>query len=242
MKSSGFTLVEIAVVMVIIGVLIGGILKGTEMVRHMKVVETIGDIENIEKATLAFTEKYGAYPGDIAAQGRIRGCPVGGTNCLNGNENAVVGGTRGVDDTNWLSDVRGKSETVQFWKHLALEGLINKVNAGATTSIADFSWGDSHPAAPIGGGYDIYYDAWTTIDFDGHILRISLDSVSPGQPNGVLSPAQAAEIDRKLDNGNPGTGDIVADYGVNDNACKTFDVYDEGTNNTTCRLYFLLID
>lgn len=238
-SSSGFTTVEIAVILVIVGLLIGGILKGTEIVRHMKVVETIGDIENIEKATLAFTEKYGAYPGDMAAVGRVPGCAA--PNCINGNENAVVGGTRGVDDTVWTSDVRNKSETVQFWKHLALEGLINKVNSGATINPADFSWGDSHPAAPVGGGYDIFYDPRTTIGFDGHIMRISLDSVSPGAPSGVVDPSQAADIDRKIDDGNPGTGDIVADYGVQDNGCKTFNVYDEGSS-TACRLYFLLID
>ena len=104
------------------------------------------------------------------------------------------------------------------------------------------SWGDSHPAAPVGGGYDIFYDPRTTIGFDGHILRISADAVSPGAPIGVLTPSQAAEIDRKIDDGSPARGDIVADYCVNDNDCKTFEVYDENNSSAICRLYFLLID
>lgn len=238
-KQAGFTLVEIAVVMVIVGFLIGGILQGREMIKNAQVTRTISDARGIQVLTTQFEDKYGYMPGDFDALNRISGCESGNANsCLGGNGNGSVGGFRGVDDVAWRTVVTGRSETLQFWKHLALANFITTVDA--SSDFSTLAWSESHPAAAVGGGYEFYYDALTTIGFAGHILRLSLDGVAPtGGMVGVLTPDQAAQIDRKMDDGMAGSGKVFADYGVNSNACKTNDLYNEGAS-ATCILYFVL--
>lgn len=61
---AGFTLVEIAIVMVIIGLLIGGILKGQGMIRNAKVKRVVKQADELRAAVMSFYDKYGVYPGD----------------------------------------------------------------------------------------------------------------------------------------------------------------------------------
>ena len=63
-SEAGFTLVEIAIVMVIIGLLVGGVLKGTAMIENAKTKSLIKDIEGLRIATITFLDRYGMYPGD----------------------------------------------------------------------------------------------------------------------------------------------------------------------------------
>ena len=61
---AGFTLVEIAIVMVIIGLLIGGVLKGQAMIENAKVKRVVKQADEIRAAVMTFYDKYGVYPGD----------------------------------------------------------------------------------------------------------------------------------------------------------------------------------
>ena len=63
-NQKGFTLVEIAIVMVIIGLLIGGILKGQEMINNAKVKRVVKQADEMRAAVMTFYDKYGQYPGD----------------------------------------------------------------------------------------------------------------------------------------------------------------------------------
>jgi prepilin-type N-terminal cleavage/methylation domain-containing protein len=87
--SSGFTLVEIAIVMVIIGLLVGGILKGQAMIDNAKVKRVTEDMEGLRAATFAFLDRYGMYPGDENAAA----IPPGDGN--DGNNNGLFNETDG---------------------------------------------------------------------------------------------------------------------------------------------------
>jgi prepilin-type N-terminal cleavage/methylation domain-containing protein len=63
-NQAGFTLVEIAIVMVIIGLLIGGILKGQAMIQNAKVKRVVKQADELRAAIMSFYDKYGVYPGD----------------------------------------------------------------------------------------------------------------------------------------------------------------------------------
>jgi len=63
-NQKGFTLVEIAIVMVIIGLLIGGVLKGQEMINNAKVKRVVKQADELRAAVMTFYDKYGQYPGD----------------------------------------------------------------------------------------------------------------------------------------------------------------------------------
>ena len=65
-KQSGFTLIEIAIVLVIIGLLLGGVLKGQEMINNGKIKRAINDVNGISAAYYSYLDRYAAFPGDDA--------------------------------------------------------------------------------------------------------------------------------------------------------------------------------
>lgn len=236
-NQSGFTLVELAIVMIIIGLLIGGVLKGQELVNNARVTATIKLIESVGAASMGFKDRYGLMPGDVAAT-KVPGCGVGNTNnCVGGDENGSVGGVLGVDDVAWtsfLGTAGMRMETTQFWKHLSLTNFMGGVDPTSDPTAPE--WGKTHPSTPMGGGAEFFYDAVTTIGFSGHILRLSLDGIF-GEASGNLTPSQAFSIDRKMDDGNPDIGTIVADYGDISNSCKDAQVYRENNPDGRCMLF-----
>jgi prepilin-type N-terminal cleavage/methylation domain-containing protein len=113
-REQGFTLVEIAIVLVIIGLLIGGVLKGQEMITNAKVSKVENDFKGITAAILAYQDRYGVLPGDDpAAATRFPGT---WTAADNGNGNGVVAGA-------W-NGTNNALESRKIWKHLRGAGFI----------------------------------------------------------------------------------------------------------------------
>jgi prepilin-type N-terminal cleavage/methylation domain-containing protein len=84
---AGFTLVEIAIVMVIIGLLIGGVLKGQAMIENAKSKRVIKQADELRAAIMTFFDKYGVYPGDEG----LANVPPGGGDVNNPNPNGQMG-------------------------------------------------------------------------------------------------------------------------------------------------------
>ncbi len=113
-RQSGFTLVEIAIVLVIIGLLIGGVLKGREMITNAKIKRIENDFSGVSAAIYAYQDRYGVLPGDDpAASTRFSGT---WGNPDNGNGDGTI--TGGWDASNNVSESRA------LWKHLRGAGLI----------------------------------------------------------------------------------------------------------------------
>lgn len=113
-SQAGFTLVEIAIVLVIIGLLIGGVLKGREMITNAKIKRIENDFAGVSAAIFAYQDRYGVLPGDDpAAATRFAGTWAGSDNG-NGNGN-IAGG--------W-SSTNNAAESRKIWKHLRGAGLI----------------------------------------------------------------------------------------------------------------------
>lgn len=123
-REQGFTLVEIAIVLVIIGLLIGGVLKGQEMITNAKVSKVENDYKGITAAILAYQDRYGVMPGDDpAASTRFPGTWVAADN---GNGNGVIQG--GWNSTN------NTQESRKIWKHLRGAGFIKGPVDGTAAS------------------------------------------------------------------------------------------------------------
>lgn len=113
-KQSGFTLVEIAIVLVIVGLLIGGVLKGREMITNAKIKRIENDFAGVSAAIYAYQDRYGVLPGDDpAASTRFPGT---WRSSDNGNGNGNISG-------GWSSTNNG-NESRKIWKHLRGAGLI----------------------------------------------------------------------------------------------------------------------
>jgi prepilin-type N-terminal cleavage/methylation domain-containing protein len=109
MKNSkqGFTLVEIAIVLVIIGLLLGGILKGQEMITQAKIKNVIADLSGVSAAMYGYQDRYKALPGDDKTADRWTGATKGD------GDGIIVG--------KWTEAAK---ESIHFWDHLRKAGFI----------------------------------------------------------------------------------------------------------------------
>ena len=102
-KQSGFTLIEIAIVLVIIGLLLGGVLKGQEMMSNAKIKRVANDFNGISAAAFSYLDRYSSFPGDDTNAGTRWGAPVAG-----GDGDGLIDG----------------GERPDVWEHLRASGLI----------------------------------------------------------------------------------------------------------------------
>ncbi|MDX9994321.1 MAG: prepilin-type N-terminal cleavage/methylation domain-containing protein [Rhodocyclaceae bacterium] len=114
-RQSGFTLVEIAIVLVIIGLLLGGVLKGQELINSAKVKNFANDFRNVPLFIYGYQDKFKALPGDDSAVANHVATATQATTPagLQGN---------GVIDGNWNTSTL-TDESMLFWQHVRLAGL-----------------------------------------------------------------------------------------------------------------------
>jgi prepilin-type N-terminal cleavage/methylation domain-containing protein len=117
----GFTLIEIAIVLVIIGLLLGGVLKGQELIYNQKVKSTYDNYRNYTAAMYGYQDRYRALPGDDAGAA-TRGWVLGGQPApLNGNGNGIVTGA----GTTCALGAAQVGEVCQANYHLRLSGFLS---------------------------------------------------------------------------------------------------------------------
>jgi prepilin-type N-terminal cleavage/methylation domain-containing protein len=124
---AGFTLVEIAIVLVIIGLLLGGILKGQEMITQAKIKNVINDFNGITVAITSYQDRYRALPGDdknAAARWTIQ-APA------NGDGDGVIAGLYNANDTSGTGGApAAAAESNLFWQHLRIAGFVPGLTVG----------------------------------------------------------------------------------------------------------------
>lgn len=179
---SGFTLVELAMVLAIVGLLIGGVLKGHEMIANTKLKRIESDQADIMTAMFTYQDRYLQFPGDDSRASSRFSLYTDGVNDpipadINGSGDGVI-------DGDWVATPN--TETANFWKHLRASGLI----AGGGDD-------DTQPTNAYGG----------TIGMRDGSLLISGHTVIFGLLDGSVIQA----IENRLDDGMPDTGRIQSD-------------------------------
>jgi prepilin-type N-terminal cleavage/methylation domain-containing protein len=120
-SQSGFTLVEISIVLVIIGLLLGGVLKGQEMITQAKIKNVINDFNGVSAAYYSYQDRYRKIPGDDpTASPRWTGTKNGsGDGQIAGNYNNVT-----------TAAPTAGEESNLFWQHLRLAGFVGGTSTG----------------------------------------------------------------------------------------------------------------
>lgn len=186
-NQAGFTLVEIAIVLVIIGLLLGGVLKGQEMIENAKIKNLINDINGVSTAFQAYRDRYKVLPGDDP-----RAATRGWTS-------AVAGNGGGTLQNNNAFRAGNNGENMLLWQHLRYAGFISGDPSGTTQND-----GRAHPFHAYDGYIGVSNSANANFGFGMRGNIICLSNV----------PGKAAEaVDSNLDDGIPNTGSVRARTG-----------------------------
>ncbi len=207
-RARGFTLVEISIVLMIVGLMLAGVFKGQALIDSARVRSMASEVSGIRSAWYSFQERYRALPGDFRSAGtQIDSAAVSG----NGN-----------------GKIDGNAERAGVWQQLSLAGFINGTFNGEQAGVGSASDVDCAPGScpknPFNGYYKIGYTAQAAdVDIPAHEIFTGNNI-----PVGIL-----AELDRKLDDGEPTTGRFRVHRSFQ-TACTRNSEWDVSTGNTNC--------
>jgi prepilin-type N-terminal cleavage/methylation domain-containing protein len=205
-KSSqqGFSLVEISLVLAIIALIIAGIYGGWTMIKNAESNAIASEIEKFRSATQTFVQRYSALPGDYD---RAVQTINPNTGIVNGNGNGEITAGGGANAT---------TESVQAWLHLSRAALLEGSFTGQLSGTGAVVLGQNVPESKMQGtGYTFIFQGvldGTDSDHYAGVYNNVLDIGSVGgfSTNGfTLTPADAYSVDRKIDDGLPGKGNVI---------------------------------
>jgi prepilin-type N-terminal cleavage/methylation domain-containing protein len=193
-RQRGFNLLEIAIVLVVIGLLLGGVMRGQELIASSRVRHLIAQQEGIRSGFYGFMDRYRALPGDYPGASQSLRCPSGGS-CLNGNGNGIIEETAAPATIGGIASEG--NETLLVWMHLSSAGFLNgeyRMTAGESTANDANS-----PRNP----YNIYLH----LGFNNTYFDTGAPSNRHNLKTGAHVPVEIiADVDRKLDDGNGARG------------------------------------
>ncbi|MEQ8508549.1 MAG: prepilin-type N-terminal cleavage/methylation domain-containing protein [Rhodospirillaceae bacterium] len=195
---SGFTLIEMSIVLVIIGLIIGGILKGQEIIESSRQKNVITQIDAVRSAINTFADKYNALPGDYgSASTRISAV------LTDGDDNGLIAAS---DAAAVITTVQNTDENLDFFNHLAGAELLSGTTIGTVGTA--FGDGAALPAVAIpGAGMTLVYgnhNALTTSPRQTHWLRVHKDptaAITTAAGSGAFTGKSLFQIDLKVDDG-----------------------------------------
>ena len=230
----GFTLVELSIVLVIIGLLIGGVLKGQELIESSRLNSVATQYNSFLAAVNTFQDKYQALPGDLpTAATRIPNCAAG--TCGTPTSGTIGDGIVDTVNTAGTTAAVAGSEGAFFWQQMSAANLISGIQAAGAT------YGQQYPAAKTGGGFTVLNT--TPNAAGGHWFRLSSGAptaaVGAVANSQAMSPNQVATLDRKVDDGLAFVGNVQTQAATSAAGCNAA-AYVETTTAKNCNPFFKL--
>lgn len=223
----GFTLVEITIAILIIGLLIAGVMVGFNLIRASELRATLQQLESFDAAVNTFRAKYGGFPGDFNKASRM-GLPS------DGDGDGLLEDADGA-----TADLTG--EITGFWVQLSTEGMVSGSFAFYTSGDNDMTVGTHFPRTKYSNNGIVAFNA----DQDNYYYLGATDSANDTMQFVYdLTPADAQAMDIKADDGIGSSGDVIAVDGATpadntgdclDNFGGTDD-YVLDTNDLVCQL------
>ncbi len=255
----GFSLVELSIVLVILGLLTGGILAGQSLIRAAELRSVSTEYNRYVAASQTFRDKYFAIPGDIANATSFWGkdsaaCPAHtGTAATPGTCN---GNGDGLVDITTSAPGSAPSESFAYFQHLAFAGLVEGTYTGLSGAggAQDAIIGTNVPRSRVNNaGWTAYFlndaPAANLTVFEGNygnIYFFGRQLAGTSTWGDTLKPEEAWNIDTKMDDGKPGTGkarvreDVVNchDAGMTASPAAGTANYDLDRNSSACSFIF----
>lgn len=201
---AGFSLVELSIVLVILGLLVAGVIAGSTLVRNAELRAVTTEFNSIRTNINAFKTSYDYLPGDIKNASDF--WPQDAANCDNASIAEMDGDFNGHID---FATVDGRSESYMAWCHLRLAGLASGPFQGNPAAVATPVIGTDIPSSKVeGGGYLLSFGAHEMTDSNvvvlGGVSGVTVDAEMILKA--VLTPRDARNVDTKIDDGTPTSG------------------------------------
>jgi prepilin-type N-terminal cleavage/methylation domain-containing protein len=193
-RQHGFTLIEIALVLVIIGLALGGMMKGQELINAARVRNVATQLDGVKLAYLGFKDRFRRFPGDMPADFANANIPGNPGGCGPTAKTPAFCGNGSIDP----------AENLVVWTQLSharfIVGTYNGT-VGATQAFTVAPTDATNPSNPFGG----YLLLITDSDY-GDAASITPSPVMNVKTGGNVPSGTIAELDRKLDDGIAGAG------------------------------------
>lgn len=249
MPQRAFSLVELSIVLVILGLLVGGIVAGQSLIRAAELRKTMAEIERIKTGTHAFRDKYLGLPGDISNATSFWGAADGGTGTTLACNTATPNGTATCNGNGdgyiGTTTTNTGPESYRFWQQLVNAGLLDGDYTGIPTAPA-YNWyyhddiGKNIPRSSLNNraGYSVSYWWSKQVGMSPqNVIALAPCCWSDGTnraniEGSAVTPVDTWKLDTKWDDGLPGYGNfrIYAGYGGQLSATQ----YDLGNTAIMC--------
>lgn len=210
----GFTLVELSIVLVIIGLIIGGVLTGQQINQNARINNAVNGIQAYQAQFQTYAQNYGALPGDDPSALTRFPSLAQMSNAGNGNNDGMIGSLTSFDASGSTTTGAGL-ESLAIWAHLRAAGLLKNQVTNGTTAV--------QPPNPFGGIYGFQRGAFGVFT----TTCLCMDKV----------PAGAAQaIDARLDDGAGDAGSIQATVytGAGQSGSAPSATYSDDNSYTVC--------
>ena len=230
MQKSGFTLLELSIVLVIIGLITGGVIVGSSLVRQAEIKSVAKDLQAISTALHTFILKYQSLPGDMPnALSYWPGVTA------NGDGNSVIGDPAAI----WVWQTEG----LRAWQQLSLARIIPGNYTGVLNGTSATIGVNVQGSQALSAGYLFRYDDGTGENFGkkGNFLSVAGEMPDGSFWRKVMKPEEAFQIDIKLDDGKYNTGRLIGTTGaqfIEDCIDYGAGSYNLVATDNSCRLAF----
>lgn len=210
-RQSGFTLVEMAVVIVVIGLIVTAVVSGRAIIEASESRAVMAEIRKHMQSFTQFSEKYRAYPGDYRTASTTFETAIDALVAArqDGGDSEAAPSDYDGDGNNQI--VWADEEGTRAWLHMQLAGLTDGSYSGRGT---DATLRVTIPASNIGGGGNGYYLNYNS-EMQNHLGLGGFVEAGGINSRSAISPQRAEAIDKKLDDGRPLAGFVRAENGQN---------------------------
>jgi len=201
----GFTLIELSIVLVIIGLIVGGILVGQDLIKAAEIRATVSQLEKYSTAVNTFRGKYNGLPGDLLNASNFGFDARTGTDGLGDGDGLIESAASGAAGS-WAG------ETACFWDDLSIAGLISEnLNASGACedNVSVTTISTVLPVTKMGRGNYVLSGTSSGVNYWG-LTGVTAIASNAYSMSDLITPSEAFQIDSKLDDGVATSGSVQA--------------------------------